>query len=316
MAARRPHVVQRMLRRRTPHVDDTGREDERKRNERKGNERTQEQPSSDERASSSPPATVLTFDTDTAARFLEHTGGADIKSEDKTFHVLSGDSRVWAVASGGTISKEYATLRAIADAGGNTVLAGPLDKVKAYNKDTMAYPMHWIPKGISSKSNWNGFQSALRQHAKNSSTLTCIATFRNVARQMDAQDFQAIIDPATGIIYANDPRGSGPGGADNTISTRLNRWEEAMQVPSPTETSHPGPTLEFLETDWNAEFEQRANTGKVVRHNLAQLESLFDRGEYVKLMRIGDEGATDLRGTSWKLQHIDHTAGLAYLILC
>ncbi|HEX8721277.1 MAG TPA: hypothetical protein VF736_11645 [Pyrinomonadaceae bacterium] len=180
--------------------------------------------------------TLLEFNEETAANFFQSTGGADIKSEDKTFHMLSGDSRVWAVASGGTMRREYEALVEAGKAGMKTVLAGELTKVRlcmgARDVVQDAFPMLWIKGAISSKSKATQFKGALKNHKANRTTLGCLEVMKAAAQKVDLQDFQVLLDPSTGELVVNDPRGHTAARHDSLILKKVAEWEKALSEDS------------------------------------------------------------------------------------
>jgi hypothetical protein len=199
-------------------------------------------PSSSKVSSVSTEVTSVTFNEETAEAFNKCTGGADVKSEDKTFHMLPQDDRVWAVASGGTIEREYEALQAAHNAGMRTVLAGKMVKASiktATGKTAVqdAFPMLWMTGAISSKSQAPIFISELKKLKSNKTTLTCLETIKEAAKKIDLQDFQVLLNPQTGEIVVNDPRGYSTPGSESTILKRVAIWEEALKDDSSSSSS-------------------------------------------------------------------------------
>lgn len=262
-------------------------------------------------AASSSAKPDVVFDQRTHRIFLEATGGADIKSEDKTFHMLPDDDRVWAVASGGTIGREYEALRSISESGGNTVLAGRKIKALAFGKPTDAYPMHWVAHAISSKSQWPEFKAALAGFANNANTRRSIEGFRRVAESIDIADFQAVLDPGTGIIYANDPRAVSGANPNGTMNRRLDLWEQAMQAEQ--HEAEEAPELEFLDTDWDAEFDRKWREKEVEGVPEDRLAEMFTPEQLALLDQIGQHRLEDRAGRRWIYRHTDKSRGIVYL---
>jgi len=264
------------------------------------------------------------FDEATHERFQAATGGADIKSEDKEFHMLPGSPHVWAVASGETISREYDALHMVDAHGGPTVLAGRMQEVQHRGKTTQAYPMQWIKRGISSKSRNRDFLAALQAHRDAPELHESMSQLRDVAGKLDVKDFQVLFDQDTRRLIVNDPRGAElrKGSEPTPMDNRLKEWSNAMGLPAPGHgTSMASSTPQALRgasataapapTERDVDFHDRWRRREVEFTPADQLHNLFEppQLEAFHSSRL----ATDRGGNEWWHAHDSVSENRVYM---
>lgn len=173
------------------------------------------------------------FSPESRALFQTRHPNVEIRGEDREFHMVPGDDRVWIVEPrGAAMNAEYESLRAIGEHGGATVLAGAIEDATLGRESARTYPMRWIDGAISSRSNRREFLAALA-NTNPDQVRQSIEAFRRVADRIDVGDFQAVIDPATGQIFANDPRDLREASPEGVMSRELDAWERALGPPQP-----------------------------------------------------------------------------------
>lgn len=269
------------------------------------------------------------FDQDTHERFLGHTGGADIKSEDKEFHMDAGSRHVWAVASGGTIRKEYEALALIRHHGGATVLAGDMETVEHKGKQTEAYPMRWIRGGISSKSKSRDFAAALHEHRNSPALQESMAQLHALSEKVDIRDFQVLFDPETHQLVVNDPRGATrrENAKTTQMDSRLAEWRahmgpsqessgpaarrvsNAMETHTPPE---PGPAIARPEpTQRDVDFHDLWRSRHVEFAPADQVHTMFSREQHAAFE--ANTWATDSQGNRWRFMHHSASENRVYM---
>jgi hypothetical protein len=174
---------------------------------------------------------------------------ADVKSEDKAFLREHG-TRVWATSkakSGNrTVENEYRALDLIRSHGVPTVLAGNLSAVRTSSQSTIGFPMNWVEGGISSKSQAGPFKDQLQKlsGAKLMAAKQDLQVMQGFLAKYVVQDFQVILDPVSGRILVNDPRGCHERTPEDSTSGDLQRvvgWlAEAGSKPSGSTTGASG----------------------------------------------------------------------------
>jgi hypothetical protein len=173
---------------------------------------------------------------------------ADVKSEDKEF-IREGGNRVWATStakgSHHTVENEYAALDRFRAAGVPTVLDGNLSKVRTAKQSTIGFPMQWVQDGISSKSQSPAFLDQLEKLsgdrlAAAKPDIVKIIVFLQVHSVLD---FQAILDPVSGHILVNDPRGCKKREPSDSLVGDLNRVIDWLSRAGSKPVVHPSASM-------------------------------------------------------------------------
>ncbi|NEO37881.1 MAG: DUF4157 domain-containing protein [Moorea sp. SIOASIH] len=245
--------------------------------------------------------------------FTNYSGG---KETDKTFHILNHDkSTVWTVGKSG-IKDEYNALKKLSDNGCNTVLKGDLVpcNINMRGQDPsqgFAYPMKWISNGLSSNSNQPDFLKALTRLNSNHNTLNSLEEFQKFAKKEAVQDFQAILDQSTGIIYANDPRGIMSANPKAPMVRTLDLWSQHINQTKPMEPMV-GQDLSFMNIDWDKEFKRKAMEGKVWEISLKNVPKFMDQS-LKESREKGENFPMQYQSQNWDIVHINETENLVYL---
>ncbi len=181
---------------------------------------------------------------------------ADVKSEDKEF-IREGGDRVWATSkaesSHHTIKNEYAALDLIRSMGVLTVLDGNLTKVRTTKQSTIGFPMQWVQDGISSKSQSPKFLDQLEKLSDDrlAAARQDIVKIIEFLRRYAVRDFQAILDPVSGHILVNDPRGCKERTPSDSTTGDLNRATDWLSRAGSKPVS--GPSLSSSEASPRAD---------------------------------------------------------------